>query len=282
MSNTAGSKSNNNINNVNEQQITLKVYRENRSQKTGSHYDTFEVPYKKWTTVLDALLYVKSYIDSSVAIRYSCRMASCGSCGMKINGIPKLACYTKISELETSNIECEPLSNFPIIRDLVTDFSQFFNHHKDMQPYLQAKDNLETDTNKGTFSFYQSPEDVDKYLQFSYCIKCGLCNSACPTVGTDLKFPGPQALAQQYRYFADTRDESKNRLDIVDDRHGIWRCHFAGSCSKVCPKGVDPALGIQLLRSYMLGISKNDKVPAKRIEINNNSNTEDSAIDSNS
>ena len=282
MSNTADSKSNNNINNVNEQRITLKVYRENRSQKTGSHYDTFEVPYKKWTTVLDALLYVKSYIDSSVAIRYSCRMASCGSCGMKINGIPKLACYTKISELETSTIECEPLSNFPIIRDLVTDFSQFFNHHKDMQPYLQAKDNLETDTNKGTFSFYQSPEDVDKYLQFSYCIKCGLCNSACPTVGTDMKFPGPQALAQQYRYFADTRDESKNRLDIADDRHGIWRCHFAGSCSKVCPKGVDPALGIQLLRSYMLGISKNDKVPAKRIEINNNSNTEDSAIDSNS
>ena len=282
MSNTAGSKSNNNINNVNEQRITLKVYRENRSQKTGSHYDTFEVPYKKWTTVLDALLYVKSYIDPSVAIRYSCRMASCGSCGMKINGIPKLACYTKISELETSTIECEPLSNFPIIRDLVTDFSQFFNHHKDMQPYLQAKDNLETDTNKGTFSFYQSPEDVDKYLQFSYCIKCGLCYSACPTVGTDLKFPGPQALAQQYRYFADTRDESKNRLDIVDDRHGIWRCHFAGSCSKVCPKGVDPALGIQLLRSYVLGISKNDKVPAKRIEINNNANTEDSAIDSNS
>ncbi|MDW0191043.1 MAG: succinate dehydrogenase iron-sulfur subunit [Nitrososphaeraceae archaeon] len=282
MTNTADSKSNNNINNVNEQRITLKVYRENRSQKTGSHYDTFEVPYKKWTTVLDALLYVKSYIDPSVAIRYSCRMASCGSCGMKINGIPKLACYTKISELETSTIECAPLSNFPIIRDLVTDFSQFFNHHKDMQPYLQAKDNLETDTNKGTFSFYQSPEDVDKYLQFSYCIKCGLCSSACPTVGTDLKFPGPQALAQQYRYFADTRDESKNRLDIVDDRHGIWRCHFAGSCSKVCPKGVDPALGIQLLRSYVLGISKNDKVPAKRVEINNNANTEDSAIDSNS
>jgi succinate dehydrogenase / fumarate reductase iron-sulfur subunit len=267
---------------MSEQRIKLKVYRENRSQKTGSHYDTFEVPYKKWTTVLDALLYVKSYMDSSVAIRYSCRMASCGSCGMKINGIPKLACYTKISELETSTIKCEPLSNFPIIRDLVTDFSLFFTHHKDMQPYIQSKDNLETDTNKGTFSFYQSPEDVDKYLQFSYCIKCGLCNSACPTVGTDMKFTGPQALAQEYRYFADTRDESKNRLDIVDDRHGIWRCHFAGSCSKVCPKGVDPALGIQLLRSYILGISKNDKVPAKRIEINNNTETEAGAIDSNS
>ncbi|MGV8106885.1 MAG: succinate dehydrogenase/fumarate reductase iron-sulfur subunit [Nitrososphaerota archaeon] len=256
-----------NTENKNEETITLKVYRENRGQKTGSHYDNFEVPYKRWTTVLDALLYAKCYIDPSVAIRYSCRMASCGSCGMKINGIPRLACYTKISELDTSTIECEPLPNFPIIRDLVTDFSLFFNHHKEMQPYIQNKENSENDTEKKTFSFYQSPEDVDKYLQFSYCIKCGLCYSACPTVGTDLRFPGPQALAQLYRYYADTRDESKNRLNIVDDRHGIWRCHFAGSCSKVCPKGVDPALGIQLLRSYMLGISKNNKESAKKIEI---------------
>ena len=258
----------NNTERINEDKIVLKVYRENRGQKSRTYYDRFEVPYKRWTTVLDALLHVKSYIDTSVAIRYSCRMASCGSCGMKINGIPRLACYTKISELDKSTIECEPLSNFPIIRDLVTDFSLFFNHHKDIQPYVQSNESVETDTEKKTFSFYQSPEDVDRYLQFSYCIKCGLCYSACPTVGTDLRFPGPQALAQLYRYFADTRDESKNRLDIVDDRHGIWRCHFAGSCSKVCPKGVDPALGIQLLRSYMLGISKDNKKLAKKIEIN--------------
>jgi len=259
---------NSNKNNKDEKKIVLKIFRENTAQKTDSHYDIFNVPYKKWTTVLDALLHVKSYMDPSVAIRYSCRMASCGSCGMKINGIPRLACYTKISELETSTIECEPLPNLPVIRDLVTDFSRFFNHHKNVQPYIQSKDGVDdSDTEKKTFSFYQSPDDVDKYLQFSYCIKCGLCYSACPTVGTDLKFPGPQALAQLYRYFADTRDEAKNRLDIVDDRHGIWRCHFAGSCSKVCPKGVDPALGIQLLRSYMLGISKNEKKLAKKIEI---------------
>ena len=259
---------NSNENNKDEKKIVLKIFRENTAQKTDSHYDMFDVPYKKWTTVLDALLHVKSYMDPSVAIRYSCRMASCGSCGMKINGIPRLACYTKISELETSTIECEPLPNLPVIRDLVTDFSRFFNHHKNIQPYIQSKDGVDDpDTEKKTFTFYQPPDDVDKYLQFSYCIKCGLCYSACPTVGTDLKFPGPQALAQLYRYYADTRDEAKNRLDIVDDRHGIWRCHFAGSCSKVCPKGVDPALGIQLLRSYMLGISKNDKKLAEKIEI---------------
>src|SRR5919108_593920 len=115
--------------------------------------------------------------------------------------------------------------------------------------------------------FMQTAHDTDKYLQFSYCIKCGLCYSACPTVATDTKFPGPQALSQAYRYHADTRDiATKDRLHMVDTKHGIWRCHFAGSCSKVCPKGVDPALGIQLLRGYLMGYSKNEKKIAEQRE----------------
>jgi succinate dehydrogenase / fumarate reductase, iron-sulfur subunit len=243
--------------------IVIKVFRANRTKGDSASYDSFEIPIQRWTTVLDALLYAKSYHDSSIGIRYSCRMASCGSCGMKINGVPRLACYTKISELEGSTITCEPLANFPHIRDLVTDFSQFFDHHKKMQPYIHNESSDLTD-NKGLLEFKQSLEDVDKYLQFSYCIKCGLCYSACPTVATDTKFPGPQALSQAYRYYADTRDnDTKERLNIVDEKHGIWRCHFAGSCSAVCPKGVDPALGIQLLRGHLMGFSKNDKKIAK-------------------
>jgi succinate dehydrogenase / fumarate reductase iron-sulfur subunit len=195
-------------------------------------------------------------------------MASCGSCGMRINGIPRLACYTKISDLGTDTIRCDPLPNFPVIRDLVTDFEQFFKHHKNMQPFIQ---NHSPDPSKEKLSeFKQTPQDIDNYLQFSYCIKCGLCYSACPTVATDTEFPGPQALSQDYRYFADNRDDaSEKRLDIVDDRHGIWRCHFAGSCSTVCPKGVDPALGIQLLRSHLMAISKSPKKLAELREINN-------------
>jgi succinate dehydrogenase / fumarate reductase, iron-sulfur subunit len=243
--------------------IVINVFRANRTKGDSASYDSFEVPVQRWTTVLDALLYAKSYHDSSIGIRYSCRMASCGSCGMKINGIPRLACYTKISELEGSTITCEPLANFPHIRDLVTDFSQFFDHHKKMQPYIHNENSDMTDKN-GLIEFKQSLEDVDKYLQFSYCIKCGLCYSACPTVATDTKFPGPQALSQAYRYYADTRDnDTKERLNIVDEKHGIWRCHFAGSCSAVCPKGVDPALGIQLLRGHLMGFSKNEKKIAK-------------------
>ena len=243
--------------------IVIKVFRANRTKGDSASYDSFEIPIQRWTTVLDALLYAKSYHDSSIGIRYSCRMASCGSCGMKINGVPRLACYTKISELEGSTIICEPLANFPHIRDLVTDFSQFFDHHKKMEPYIHNENSDMTDE-KGLLEFKQSLEDVDKYLQFSYCIKCGLCYSACPTVATDTKFPGPQALSQAYRYYADTRDnDTKERLNIVDEKHGIWRCHFAGSCSAVCPKGVDPALGIQLLRGHLMGFSKNDKKIAK-------------------
>ncbi len=242
--------------------VSLKIYRANRGSGERPHYDRIEVPVQRWTTVLDALIYAKAYRDPSISIRYSCRMASCGSCGMKINGIPRLACYTKVSELPGSEITVEPLSNFPHIRDLVTDFSQFFEHHRNMEPYIH-NEHADMEKNRLT-EFVQNPEDVDKFLQFSYCIKCGLCYSACPTVATDTKFPGPQALSQAYRYFIDNRDTaSKQRLNIVDNRHGIWRCHFAGSCSSVCPKGVDPALGIQLLRGHLLGFSKSEKKVAE-------------------
>lgn len=243
--------------------IKLRVFRYIPGTDVRPRYDTFEVPVERWTTVLDALLHAKAYNDHSIAIRYSCRMSSCGSCGMMINGIPKLACDTKVSELNNDTITCEPMSNFPVIRDLATDFTRFFQQHKDMKPYLVNED-VETGVDAETREFLQKPKQVEEFLQFSYCIKCGLCYSACPTVATDKKFPGPQALAQMYRYLADSRDQaSDERLKIVDDRHGVWRCHFAGSCSKVCPKGVDPALGIQLLRGYMMGFSKKEKSIAK-------------------
>ena len=116
--------------------VILKIYRTNYNKNDSPHYDKFDVSVKRWTTVLDALLDVKYYSDSSLGIRYSCRMASCGSCGMKINGKPRLACYTKISELNDQTIVCDPLPSFPRIRDLVTDFSEFFAHHKKIEPYV--------------------------------------------------------------------------------------------------------------------------------------------------
>ena len=234
--------------------VTLRIARSNPAEGQELTYSEFKVPVKKWTTVLEAILYVKQNLDHAVAVRYSCRQASCGSCGMKINGKPSLACYTKVSELKSNVITVEPMNNFPIIRDLAVDFKQLVSNHKKIKPFIINEESEVTPESK---EFIQTPKDLEKFLQFSYCIKCGLCNSACPTMATDTSFIGPQGLAQAYRYVADNRDKGKEeRLKIVDTSHGIWRCHFAGSCSHVCPKGVDPAMAIQLLRGYMLGFQK--------------------------
>jgi len=234
--------------------VTIRIARSNPSEHTPPKFDEFKIPVQKWTTVLEAILYVKQNFDHSVAVRYSCRQASCGSCGMKINGKPSLACYTKVSELNSNIITVEPMNNFPIIRDLTVDFKQLFSTHKKMKPFVISE---ESEITPGTKESIQTPKDLEEFLQFSYCIKCGLCNSACPTMATDSSFIGPQGLAQAYRYVADNRDKgTKERLKIVDQSHGIWRCHFSGSCSHVCPKGVDPAMAIQMLRGYLLGFGK--------------------------
>ena len=231
--------------------ITLRIARSNPNQNSKTKFMEFNVSYEKWTTVLDAILHVKQYFDHSIAVRYSCRQATCGSCGMVINGKPRLACFTKITELNSNVVTVEPMQNFPIIRDLAVKFDRLFENHKKIKPFLVREDEEIT---KQTKELKQSPEEVEQYIQFANCIKCGLCNSACPTMATDSSFVGPQALAQAYRYVADNRDKGKDdRLKIIDESHGIWRCHFAGSCSQVCPKGVDPAMGIQLLRGYLLG-----------------------------
>lgn len=205
-------------------------------------------------TVLSALLYAKEQIDHSIAIRFSCRMASCGSCGMKINGLPRLACYTQVMEFGGSPITVEPLDTYPLVRDLVTDFHGFFAKHQSIRPFIIRRDLAEQETSESEYA--QSPRELDDFLQFSYCIKCGLCNAACPTMATDTHFTGPQALGQAYRYTADSRDEGAlERLRAVDEEHGIWRCHFAGACTLVCPKGVDPALAIQRLRRLVVSRS---------------------------
>ncbi|MCS7142964.1 MAG: succinate dehydrogenase iron-sulfur subunit [Aigarchaeota archaeon] len=232
-------------------EIILKVYRFDPTSGKPPTYKRYSVPITERETVLDALLYVKEHQDATLSLRFSCRMAVCGSCGMLIDGLPRLACYTQISELDTDEIEVRPMSNYPIVRDLVVDMSGFFEKHRSVMPWLIRRDVREQ--NQPTKQYLQSDEQLLEYLQFSYCIKCGLCYAACPVVTAMDEFLGPQALAQLYRYIRDSRDEgATERLKSAGEFNGVWRCHFAGSCSQVCPKGVDPALAIQLLRRRTL------------------------------
>ncbi|HYA55949.1 MAG TPA: succinate dehydrogenase/fumarate reductase iron-sulfur subunit [Nitrososphaerales archaeon] len=232
-------------------EVKLVVQRFDPFEDAKPRMKEYAIPRREGMTVLDALLYARDYLDHSIGVRFSCRQASCGSCGMKINGRPRLACYTQVAELGGDKVVAQPMDNFAIIKDLVTDMESFFEKHREMMPYLIRADAQEME--RPSAEYVMEPKELEKVLQFTYCIKCGLCTSSCPTVATDSKFPGPQALAQAYRYTVDPRDEGGGkRLELLDDAHGVWRCHFAGSCSFVCPKGVDPALGIQLLKRHVL------------------------------
>ena len=215
-------------------------------------FDEFEVELTEGMTVLDALLYIKENIDQSLSVRYSCRMGICGSCGMIINGKPELACHTQVKDVVNDGIvKVEPIPNLPLIRDLVPDLSSVFEKHKKIKPFVIREDEKEQEN--PTREYKQTPEELLEFLQFSYCIQCGLCISSCPVSSTDELFFQPLVLAQAYRFCVDSRDEGTlERLEAVSQSHGIFNCHFAGGCSNACPKGVDPALAIQLLKKLIL------------------------------
>lgn len=239
--------------------VHIKIQRFRPDEGHPPQFNEYEVSVKPGMTVNDALFAIKEKLDGSVSWRVSCRMGICGSCGMKINGRWMLACQTQIADLGTERIVLEPLPNYPIIKDLVPDLTELYMKHRSVKPFIVRTDREEFE--KPTREYVQLPEQMEGYLQFAYCILCGLCNSACPVISTDRKFIGPQALAQAFRYNTDSRDEgASSRLKVVDEPHGCWRCHFAGACSAVCPRGVDPALGIQLLRRdslrHRIGIAR--------------------------
>jgi succinate dehydrogenase / fumarate reductase iron-sulfur subunit len=226
--------------------VTFRVRRYDPEKKEIPKYEEYKVPVQKGMTILDGILYIKEHLDHSLSARYSCRMGICGSCGMIINGKEKLACQTQILELGKDLIKVDPMGNYGIVKDLVPELSKLFNNHQSVKPFIVREEE------EPKSEFLQTPDQREKYAMFTDCILCGLCLSACPTSASDELYLGPQALAQSFRYIVDNRDLGfEERLNVVDSKHGVWRCHFSGACSEVCPKGVDPALAIQLLRKVM-------------------------------
>ena len=231
--------------------FTFIIFRFDPEKGESTAQKEYRIDLPKGTTVLDALIRLKEEQDNTLSFRYSCRMGVCGSCGMFINGLPMLSCQTQVYELESDTIEVRPLPNYDVLRDIASDLTPLFQKHKAILPWIIRKDAKELENPTG--EFLQSLENLEWIYQFTYCLKCGLCLSACPTAASDTEFLGPQALAQAYRYSMDIRDEGFiERIDAVDRSHGCWRCHYASSCSQVCPKGVDPALGIQLLKREII------------------------------
>jgi succinate dehydrogenase / fumarate reductase, iron-sulfur subunit len=234
-------------NNTSKQQITFRLWRYDPDVDAAPHWEKYEVAATPGMTVLEALQLIKQQQDPTLAWRSSCRMGICGSCGMFINDLPRLACQTQVLHLRSSEVTVAPLPNYPHVKDLVPDMMPMFEKHAAVRPYLIRPD--ANGNGEPTGELLQTPEEREEYGQFSICIKCGLCMSACPTLATSAHFLGPQPLAQAYRYTADSRDDGlEERLEALDAMHGPFQCHMAGACTMACPKGVDPAFAIQLLK----------------------------------
>jgi succinate dehydrogenase / fumarate reductase iron-sulfur subunit len=232
-------------------EVIFRISRFDASADAPPRWEDYRLPYTMGMTVLEGLRAVKEIHSATLAWRSSCRMGVCGSCGMFINGKPRLACNTQISELGTDLVTVAPLPNFNTIRDLVPDLVPMFDAHAATRPHIIREDG--TEQQQPTGEFWQSAHQLEEYLQFSYCIKCGCCMAACPTYATDPVYSGPMPLAQAHRYNADSRDGGfEERRTVLAGERGPWRCHFAGECSRVCPKGVDPARAIQLMKRELV------------------------------
>jgi fumarate reductase iron-sulfur subunit len=222
--------------------VVLEVARYRPEQEAEPVFQSYEVPLRREWVVLDALNYIKDAADGTLSFRWSCRMGVCGSCGMKIAGRPRLSCATFLTDCLPGPIRVEPLTYFPVIRDLVVDISDFLVKLKKVKPWIVRKE--EKPLSEGEYR--QTPEQLDVYKPFSMCINCMLCYSACPIYGLEPHFIGPAAIALAHRFSRESRDEaSAERLEILSGPDGIWQCTFVGECSEVCPKSVDPARAIQ-------------------------------------
>jgi succinate dehydrogenase/fumarate reductase iron-sulfur protein len=202
------------------------------------------VPFEKTSMVLDILLKIKDEFDPTIAFRRSCREGVCGSCAMNINGVNTLACITPCKK-ESSVIKIYPLPHMPVIKDLVVDMSGFYKQLEFVQPWIQKK----TDSN-----YLQFPEDREKLNGLYECILCACCSTSCPSYWWNQeKFLGPAALLQAYRWIADTRDDFRQeRLNRLDDKMKLFRCHTIMSCTSACPKGLNPANVIANIKNELM------------------------------
>lgn len=243
------------------------VYR--NSGNGDIHYDKFEVPLSKGMSILEALFFIQDYYDSSLAFRYACRGAICGSCGMTVDKVPLLACRTQVSKVKISKkpgnmpefnfgnhpgwdaeneILIEPLPNMTVLKDLVVDMEPFWKFYTEIEPFFTRKWNDKSPESS------QSPSQMKTIERLVYCILCGLC-WACPVSKENLNYLGPAQLAKADRFIRDSRISDMNQKSILSrvlEDDAVPACEKYFVCNRVCPKGVLPGTAIKDIRDNWL------------------------------
>ncbi|MDD3641899.1 MAG: succinate dehydrogenase iron-sulfur subunit [Candidatus Krumholzibacteria bacterium] len=229
--------------------ITFRINRYNPDDERRGHYvQEYALDVCKGCTVLDALNQIKWEQDGSLTFRRSCRSGICGSCAMTIKGVNRLACETQVLALKSPNVTVEPMRGYPDIKDLVVSLDPLVRGLLAVRPYLITKTPPPSDQER-----LQSPEERARLDGLYECILCGACTSSCPSFWADKEYIGPHAFLKAYRFVADSRDEgSREHLEALDDKHGLWRCHTIFNCVEACPKDLNPTRAIGELKKELV------------------------------
>ncbi|HZQ88079.1 MAG TPA: succinate dehydrogenase iron-sulfur subunit [Acidimicrobiales bacterium] len=226
--------------------VHLRVKRYNPETDKRPHWQEFEVTAEPTDRVLDALHTAKWTIDGTLTFRRSCAHGVCGSDAMVINGANGLACTMLIQDVGTS-ISLEPIRGLPVIKDLVVDMEPFFAQYRSVLPYLINSDD------PGYKERYQSPEDRERFDDTTKCILCACCTTSCPVYWGNSEYVGPAAIVNAHRFIFDSRDQAaEQRLDILNQRSGVWRCRTAFNCSECCPRGIKVTQAIEEVKRAIL------------------------------
>ncbi|RXK51376.1 succinate dehydrogenase/fumarate reductase iron-sulfur subunit [Halorientalis pallida] len=235
-----------------DETIEIKVFRFDPevAGKEEPRFDTFHVPFFKGMTVLDALIYARDHYDSSLTFRHSCRQAICGSDALFVNGTQCLGCKTQIADLEghlNSTIRIEPLPHQEVVKDLVVDMEHFYDQMEAVEPFFDADELPDGELEEQR----QDRENREKIKMSTRCIWCGACMSSCNIAAGDNEYLGPAAINKAYRFAMDEREgenRKQQRLNIIEQEHGVWRCQTQFSCTEVCPKDIPLTEHIQELK----------------------------------
>ncbi len=215
------------------QKITLKLFRYNPEKDKKPHYDTFDLEVEKTDRVLDLLERVKGYEDGTLSFRRSCAHGVCGSCAMRINGQNRLACKTLIQDLKTKKITVEPLLGMPVLKDMIVDMDPFFDNYRKVMPYFI------NDEPPPVKERHQSIEERARFDETTKCILCGACTTSCPSFWANGEYLGPAAIVNAHRFIFDSRDRgAAERLQILNDQFGVYRCRTIFNCTVACPRDI--------------------------------------------
>ncbi|MEU8653241.1 succinate dehydrogenase iron-sulfur subunit [Streptomyces sp. NPDC048737] len=227
----------------------FRIRRFNPEVSAEATWEDFQVEIDPKERVLDALHKIKWELDGSLTFRRSCAHGICGSDAMRINGKNRLACKTLIKDLNPAKpITIEAIKGLTVLKDLVVDMEPFFQAYRDVMPFLITKD-----TNEPTRERLQTAEDRERFDDTTKCILCAACTSSCPVFWNDGQYFGPAAIVNAHRFIFDSRDEAgEQRLEILNDRDGVWRCRTTFNCTDACPRGIEVTKAIQEVKRALI------------------------------